>query len=298
MGFPNSLKGNRWTEITARYALPILVWCAKKGKTITYGQVDQEIMRRGLGSHVLAVKYGWPVGAIGDALIEIEKYWDEKIPPLNAIVVNAKDGVPGKGVNEYLERYFGLNRSITSMTKKEKLAVLEEVHADVFAYDYWDDVLDECGLPSLKGKVELDKKVSVISFPKRGGWSGEGESEEHLKLKEYVSKNPHKIGLPRSNVDGIVEYLFASSDKADVVFETKNGFVGVEVKSHISNQADLNRGIFQAVKYQALLRAEQKAQSQAPNSVAVLVTEKKLSSELQSLANKLGIETYIVPVNI
>ena len=298
MSLPKSLEGNRWTEITARNALPILIWCAKKGKTITYGQLDHEIVRRGLGHHVMAIQYGYPAGTIGNSLIELEEIWGDSIPPLNAIVVNAADGIPGKGVNYYLEHYFHPKKRVIKMTKKEKRAVVEEIHSDIFAYSYWDDVLNQFGMSRLKGKVELGENPDKVSSPKRGGWSGEGESDEHKALKDFIAKNPQKIGLSKSNKKGEIEYMFASADKADVVFETKNGFVGVEVKSCISNEADLNRGIFQSVKYQALLRAEQKALSKAPTATAILVTERKLSHILQNLADTLGIKVYVIPINI
>ena len=81
MPLPESLQGDIWTKITARVALPLLIWCAKNGKTITYGKLDQEIVDRGLGHHVMAVQYGYPAGAIGSALIETEEEWGEAIPP-------------------------------------------------------------------------------------------------------------------------------------------------------------------------------------------------------------------------
>ena len=298
MSMPISLEGSRWTEITARHSLPILVWCAKKGKQITYGELDREIVRRGLGHHVMEVQYGRPAGAIGDSLIELEEKWDESIPPLNAILVNKEDKLPGKGVNDYLEHYFDTKKRIKNMTKKEKRAVIEEIHSDVFAYEYWDEVLKEFGFKRLHGSVVFDKQLNKSAPPKRGGWSTEPESDEHIRLKDYIAKNPQKIGLPKSNKKGVTEYVFASADKADVVFKTNNGFVGVEVKSCISKAADLNRGIFQSVKYQALLRAEQKALFLAPTATAVLVTEKKLPHKLRNLADTLGIEVFVVPINI
>jgi hypothetical protein len=85
---PKELVGDKWTQVTARNALPIPVSCAKRGTSITYGQLDAEIVRRGLGHHVLPVQYGHPAGAIGGALIELGKRWDTRIPPLNAILVN------------------------------------------------------------------------------------------------------------------------------------------------------------------------------------------------------------------
>ena len=296
---PEFLNRDRWTERTALAALPLLVWCAKNGRTITYGQLDQEIVNRGLGHHVMAVQYGYPAGAVGSALIETEEEWGSVIPPLNVIVVNAKDRLPGKGVNYYLERYYEPDQTIQEMSPKEKKAIMEEIQADVFAYEYWDDILKEYYLEPIDQDIEFTDtdEEDVIDSPKRGGWSSEPESQEHKSLKEYIAKHPEKVGLSKNNKKGTIEYIFASGDKADIVFETKHGFLGVEVKSIKSNDADLNRGIFQAIKYQALLRAEQKALDSAPNARAVLVTERELPLALQNLADRLGIEIFQVIVN-
>lgn len=298
MALPEALQGDSWTKETARAALPILIWCAKNGRTITYGQLDQEIVNRGLGHHVMAVQYGYPAGSIGSALIETEEEWGELIPPLNAIVVNAGSGLPGKGVNYYLERYYEPDGSVDDMSEDEKRAVVEEIHEDIFAYERWDDVLNEYGLrPIRDGIAEEEVDADEIETPGRGGWSSEGESKQHKKVKEFVAANPQAVGLPKNNSQGQTEYLFASGDKADVVFETENGYLGVEVKSIISNDPDLNRGLFQAVKYQALLRSEQKAVLSPPTARAVLVTERSLPAALQNLADVLGIAVYVVSVN-
>ena len=62
-------------------------------------------------------------------------------------------------------------------------------------------------------------------------------------------------GLPR----GLREFSLASADRPDVLFQCTSDVIAVEVKSHISNEADLQRGIYQCVKYRALVRAEQQA---------------------------------------
>lgn len=298
MPLPEALMGDTWTRVTARASLPLLIWCAKNGRTITYGKLDAEIIRRGLGHHVIAVQYGYPAGAIGSALIETEEEWGEPIPPLNALVVNARDGLPGEGVNYYLEHYYKPEKKVAKMTAKEKRAVIEEIHADIFAYEYWDDVLELYGLPETAEGIDEDENYQdEIDTPKRGGWSSEGESEEHKALKNYIAQHPAAVGLSSRNKKGKTEYLFASGDKADVVFKTPNGFLGVEVKSIISNETDINRGIFQAVKYQSLLRAEQKADLSPPTARAVLVTEQAISTPLRNLADILGIEVYVVEVN-
>jgi len=35
MPLPKALQGEKWTRETARIILPLLVWCAKNGRTIT-----------------------------------------------------------------------------------------------------------------------------------------------------------------------------------------------------------------------------------------------------------------------
>ncbi|CAC9956899.1 hypothetical protein [uncultured Gammaproteobacteria bacterium] len=144
---------------------------------------------------------------------------------------------------------------------------------------------------------ENDQDNNEISKLIRGGWSGEAESNEHKILKEFIANNPNAVGLGKKTKEGIVEYLFPSSDKADVVFKNGSKYLGVEVKSIISNNEDINRGIFQCVKYQALLRAEQKFLKLPPTARAVLVVESQPSLELRNLSDILGIKIIIHRVN-
>jgi hypothetical protein len=80
------------------------------------------------------------------------------------------------------------------------------------------------------------------------------------------------------------------------MFEHRDGCMVVEVKAANANDADLERGIYQCVKYQALLRAELKAEGKIPNGSSILITEAQLSSSLQALADLLGVRVVVVPV--
>lgn len=297
MPLPKALQGQRWTDVTARTILPLVIWFAKKGRTVTYQQLDEEIVNRGWGHHVMFPKYGYPAGAIGHALIETEEEWGDSIPPLNAIIVNKKNKMPGKGVDWFLSRYCMPEKYIEEMSLDERRAVVEEVQADVFAYEYWDDLLSEYGLEPFDGTLDLDEDDEV-SAPARGGWSGEDESKEHRELKQYILNNPALLGLDDNAVVGVAEYLFSSSDRADVVFKEEVRFLAVEIKSIISNDCDLNRGLFQCVKYQALLRAEQKALKIPPTARSILVTERELPSSLSNLAAILGVKVVVCKVNV
>ena len=72
MALPQALQGDSWTKKTARAALPILIWCAKNGRTITYGRLDKEIVKRGLGHHVMEVQYRYPLGRVINQILSVE----------------------------------------------------------------------------------------------------------------------------------------------------------------------------------------------------------------------------------
>lgn len=294
MPLAEALHGDSWTKYTARTVLPLIVWCAKNGRTITYGQLDREIVARGWGHHVMAVQYGHPAGTIGNALIETEEEWGDPIPPLNALIVNQSTQLPGDGVNWYLERYAEPDEHIDDMSLDEKRAIVEEIHSDIYSYEYWDDLLEEYEMEALDAGLDETDNDEEITKPSKGGWSGEAESKEHKKLKEFIADNPDIVGFDKK---GEIEYLFPSSDKADVVFKNGSKYLGVEVKSIISNDNDINRGIFQCVKYQSLLRAEQKALMLPPTARAILVVERQLPMGLQNLSDILGIKVITHLVN-
>ena len=144
MALPKALCGNEWTAVTAQRMFPLLVWCAQQGKKITYGQLDTELQRRRWGHHVNVVVYGHPAGAVGNACIEIEREVGEKIPPLNALVVNAKSGIPGTGCDYYLATYLDKNHS-RSLTDAQRKAMAEETMEEVWRFQKWDESLGQRG---------------------------------------------------------------------------------------------------------------------------------------------------------
>ena len=99
--------------------------------------------------------------------------------------------------NEFLEHCAKPEQRTNELTPEAKRAIVEEIHADVFAYPHWQEVLGQCGLHPLDGSVGLDPDAGEAARPVRGGWSNEGESEEHRMLKEFIVRNPRRVGLPR-----------------------------------------------------------------------------------------------------
>ena len=98
-----------------------------------------------------------------------------------------------------------------------------------------------------------------------------------------------------------LERRLPSGDSLDVSFESSQRWTAVEVKSAKSDKADYARGVFQCVKYEAVMEAElvSKASRKKDFEVkAILVVEGKLDPDLWSLANTLGVCAREVPVGI
>jgi len=64
----------------------------------------------------------------------------------------------------------------------------------------------------------------------------------------------------------------------------------VEVKSKKSSIEDIERGLFQCVKYGALIEATQMSEQLKPNSRIILALESRFPEELRRLKNILAIE--------
>lgn len=115
---------------------------------------------------------------------------------------------------------------------------------------------------------------------------GCGEGHEHKALKEYVLKHPELVGALTGEV-GQAEYSLRSGDKLDVYFPASK--IAVEVKSKISNDEDIERGLFQCVKYKATLDAMDKVDGITPQNKVVLVLGGKMEKPHKKVQKKLGI---------
>jgi hypothetical protein len=119
-------------------------------------------------------------------------------------------------------------------------------------------------------------------------YGGGGEQEQHKRLKNWVAKNPHELGLDSVvQVPGKVEYKFCSGDRADILFELHGSrFAVVEVE--IDNAEP---GSHQALKYKTLLCAEKWMPLDSNRVLPVLVAY-KISSETKEFCRRYGIRWY------
>lgn len=273
----------------------MLIWCAENKQRISYSQLDEEIIRRGLGHHVLFARYGDPAGAVGDALIALGRDIGMPIPPLNALVINKHTNLPGVGCDYYIQTYLDARKK-PALTPGEKRAIIEETIEDVWNYPDWGAVLTRFGFEPLQGDIPA---LAPIAQPKiklrKSGWHEGPESLAHISLKNWVAAHPESLGGDIAFPKGKTEHLFASNDRADVVFDHPDGSLAVEVKASNAGAGELERGIFQCVKYRALLRAELKVDGRVPNGDAILVSETDLPADIARLSQILNVRVIIVP---
>lgn len=268
-----TLDGDKLYQRRARVALPILVRQARAEQPIFYSDLADELDMPNPRN------LNYVLGAIGNALLDLKDEWAYEVPPIQALVINRHTGLPGEGLAWFAPDAADF-RNASSKRKRELVSAMLQ---QVYSFDRWAEVLRHFEL--------APAAVTRPAQPSHPIYDGApGESEEHQRLKEFVARNPQIVGLPPSTPIGEVEFLFASADAVDVLFHNRGEWIGVEVKSARSAQSDIARGLFQCIKYRALLEATQMV-AQIPIACrTVLALEGELPQELISLRNTLGVE--------
>ncbi|MFM2411541.1 MAG: hypothetical protein RL481_2369 [Pseudomonadota bacterium] len=270
--------GDKLYQRRARLVLPILVRQAKADQPIYYEDLADEV---GMPN---PRNLNYPLGCIGDALNDLSAEWEDEIPHIQALVKNQHTNLPGPGFDGFLEQ-----KGEKWSNAKERRAIIEAYWAKIAAYPYWDDVLD-----ALKLAATATDLAPIIAEAGRGGG---GEGPEHLALKNFVCANPHLVGLKLGDPVGRVEHDLPSGDFVDVVFAQKRRIHAVEVKPAGSSVLDITRGLFQCVKYRAVLAARAAYEHDDREITAALALGGVLPSELIPLRNSIGVDVFesIVP---
>ena len=116
------------------------------------------------------------------------------------------------------------------------------------------------------------------------------KAEQHKKLKLYVKNNPKSIGVKLNGIKSETEKGLPSGDSIDVFFENKQHWIGVEVKSEISDELDILRGLYQCVKYHAVMESYLSVLNLQRDVKVVLALGCELPGSLVSVRNTLGVE--------
>lgn len=106
-------------------------------------------------------------------------------------------------------------------------------------------------------------------------------------------KNPDKIKRAYKNFRAETEVVLDSADRVDVVYYGPKSTVMIEVKSSDSVEIDLRRGVFQCIKYRAVMEAMDVRLN--ADIIAILVTQSRLPGELAKLARLHGIRHFKAP---
>ncbi len=128
-------------------------------------------------------------------------------------------------------------------------------------------------------------------------FGGKGEGRNHKTLKEYIYKVAANV-CGASLVDRQMEYALPSGDKVDVTARNARTIWHIEVKSRTSKDPDIERGLYQSVKYGAVGKAKVNAENTGQRVESLLVVETELSPNVRRLADKLDVRVYRLPASM
>lgn len=278
----------------AAHALALVLQHVSLGEEpfVTYGQIASLLEARLSIPKIFPTHIG-PVA--GRFMHDIEEV-DPSAPPINALVTR-DSGIPGDGFGSFYDRLWRKRGEPgwASLGRKRKLEAVAEIRAAVRRFPGWENLFssvyefDPKSLSRPKKFTEQDGKKADADRPR-----GLGESHEHKRLKKWVADNPLQIGLSPDMVPALEADLL-SGDRIDVLFSNGSAFVAVEVKSVRSSVDDWKRGIYQCVKYRAVLEAQQLPVKASVK--ALLVSENELTPELKVRARDLGVGLSVHGIN-
>ncbi len=261
------------TRNNVRLMIPVLVHWAKTGrKDKVYGDLNHAIGKEKFSG------IGYSLYAVQIVLDELAHRYNTEIPTLNSLCKNSKSMLPSEGFEFVSPTY-------NKLDDDGKRVFVEGLDCKAINYPKWDWVLKELGLQEATSLT--DEELEEIKKPHAYGKGGEGE--EHKKLKEYILSHPDALGY-KNVVLSKAEHELPSGDKLDVYFEFSDGtHVAVEVKPSTSPDSDLTRGIFQCVKYRAVMEALRQVENGSYDIHTLLVSTRSLSEIHKKLADILAV---------
>lgn len=257
-----------------RKMIPILIRWAKQGLTnMTYDNLIKEL------GYIKFSGVGKQLGYIDDVFERLKKITGEKIPTLNALVKSKSSGLPSPGFSYVYTSY-------DDMSEDEKKIFVMGLNKEALEYKQWDWVLSSLGLtPSVINTTAIEAVIRSGKFHGKGG-----EGENHKKLKEYIYAHPEDIGI-KDVVEKDTERVLLSGDRLDVYFKQIDGScIAVEVKPSTSPDEDIMRGLYQCVKYKAIMDAEDKVHGKKLQNRSILVIGGELSTVNMMIRDTLEIQ--------
>ncbi len=249
-------------------------------KYITYGAVAKAVGYPEPHTwNVFSNNIGKTLGEMGH-MFDSMKIGGVSVPMIQALVVGSNKKLPSVGLKEFYPAY-------EFLTPEKKKDFVQAEYRKIFEFgDRWEEVLNRLGI--------LKSKEVVLGPMKPGGlynpYGSEG-SPEHRALRDFILANPSIVGVS-ANAKGIPEFPLKSGDFIDAVFEDDKSIVAVEVKSERSGNDDIERGLYQCIKYEEVLKAEDRVEKKSREIICVLVLADSLPFKLRKVRNILGITVY------
>jgi len=285
-----------WTPLAAKYApfvVGLAIRSANRNRPLFYGEVVAAIESR-FKHRVSPIWIGHPAGLIARRIELLRETSGRRIPPLNVIISNKASGVAGDGGDEFIRSYLGMSEA--AFRQEDVPELRRRVRDDVYDYgaENWAWVAAQLKAPTLPAPKarEGDEPTPIELPPIPTGSRPEGD--QHKRLKAYVAQHPVLVKSLGKFPEGTNEVLIRSGDRLDVLFELGKRKLAVEVKPASASEAEMARGVFQCVKYRAVLRAQQLAASEPAQADAILAIMVEPTHTLRRLMHRLEVQWLVV----
>ena len=268
-----------------------LIQAAKQRSSITYGNAKRQLESEIGFNTIFSSRMGMPAGVLMIRILNVRP----DCPLLNILLVRQADGMPGPGAGPFMADYLG-NRRLASPGFRDRhpqrwRAACDEIATDVYAFRDWDGVYDEAfGHPLPAATRSEGTERDGIRHARRG------EGPNHKALRLWVRDNPSLVRPSYADFETDTEVVLESADRVDVVYYGPASTIVIEVKSLDSDDADLRRGVYQCIKYRAVMEAMDVRSE--PHVVPVLVTQMRLPGDLAELVRRHGIRHFKAPANL
>ena len=279
-----------------QYAVPPLarwlIHAAKRRSSITYGEAARRLEIEIEFDNIFPlIKMGYPAGVLMNRILEVQP----DSPLLNILLVRQDDGMPGEGAGEFMAKYLGRPR-LARRGYRDKYpgkwrAACDEIAADVYAFRAWDRVYRKMFGERLPPAVRPEgTEQDGINHARRG------EGPNHKALRLWIKNNPRRVHRVYADFESHTEVVLESADRVDVVYYGPTSTVVIEVKSLDSDESDLRRGVFQCIKYRAVMEAmDIRSDVQV---IPVLVTQSPLPGNVAALVRRHGIRHFKAPEKV
>jgi hypothetical protein len=282
-------------------AMRFLIAVALDGSVITYGELGKKLESQAGFSRIFDTRIGFVAGSLMGLIHDV----DPDAPLINVLVVNQNDRQPSKGAGPFMARRFDEKR-LGREDAKTKFPVLWErsfdraagevykVSAEEWASLYHRAFGEPLSLETIdKTRQKRQSGTEKDGIPTGRKYGSGGEGPEHKALRLWVKDNPGSVDKSFAQATAETEVDLDSGDRVDVVYKLVDRTVVLEVKSKISNEIDLKRGVYQCIKYRAV-RAAMDVRTDTQIE-AILVTEEALPILVTKLVKLHGIRHIRVP---